>query len=489
MPRYPNPNHVPELASPDDPTASVADPELVTLQPPEALDHKQAANAEDGLPAPQRYWSAAAIWLALFLTVLDSSIANIALPTIAKDVGASPSSAIWVVNAYQIAMAVVLLPIAALGEIVTYRRVYQSGLALFIVASLGCALATDLTSLALARFAQGLGAAGVLGVNGALVRFTYPKSMLGRGVGYNAMVVALTGAMGPTVAALILSVASWQWLFAINVPLGLIAFVTATRCLPRTRRSGTRLDWVASAYSAITFLAIFMIGSDLAHGHASLRVAIETAIALGVGTLLVRHSRGQERPLLPLDLMHVPLLRLSYLTSSGAFGAQMMMMISLPFYLEAGLGFDHIKTGLLITLLPVAIGSAAPIGGRLVERIEAGLLCGIGLIVLAIGLLILAAAPTAHPLPVLIPGMIVAGFGFGFFQAPNNRTMLGHARPERSGAAAGMQAVARLAGTTGGAVMVAFLFRVFGPASISPLVTAACAALVASVVSFRRLSL
>src|SRR6478735_6374883 len=112
-----------DLASPDDPTASVGDPELVTLQAPGALDHVWSADATDGLPVPRRYWAAAAIWLAITLTVIDSSIANIALPTIARDVGASPSAAIWVVNAYQIAMAVVLLPIAALGEIFTYRRV------------------------------------------------------------------------------------------------------------------------------------------------------------------------------------------------------------------------------------------------------------------------------------------------------------------------------------------------------------------------------
>jgi len=474
-----------DTASDDD--MLVDDPEAAPLQDPADLEAERLASQPDGLPVPRRYWAAAAIWLALSMNVIDSSIANVALPTIARDVGATPAASIWVVNAYQVAMAMVLLPIAALGEIFTYRRIYMIGLALFVSASFACATATSLTSLALARFLQGLGAAGVLGVNGALVRFTYPKKLLGRGIGVNAMIIAVVQAAGPSVASAILAIATWQWLFAVNVPLGLLALIVGWRCLPRTVPSKTKLDLLASVYSAIAFLCLFLTGSDLAHGHASPRTAIEAAAAILFGILLVRRSRGQERPLLPLDLVRDPILKLSYLTSAAGFGGQVMLMISMPFYLHAAFGFGQVEIGLLITPLPVGIAIAAPISGWLVERFPAGLLCGIGQLILAGGMLVLAATPVSHAVPILIGGMFVSGLGFGLFQTPNNRAMLAHAPPDRSGAAAGMQAVVRLLGMTTGAILVAFIFRLVGPAHSLPLIVASGGAVLSAYFSVLRL--
>ena len=162
---------------------------------------------DDGLPLPQRYWAILTIALGLTLAVLDGAIANVALPTIARDLDASPASSIWVVNAYQLAVTISLLPLASLGDIYGYRRVYQYGLIVFTVASLGCALSDSLLTLTIARVVQGFGAAGIMSVNGALVRFIYPRRWLGRGVGINATIGSIASAVGPTVAAGILSVA------------------------------------------------------------------------------------------------------------------------------------------------------------------------------------------------------------------------------------------------------------------------------------------
>src|ERR1700689_3388021 len=133
----------------------------------------------DGLPTPRRYWAILAIGLALTLSVLDSAIANVALPTIANDLHAGAAASIWVVNAYQLAIVISLLPLAALGEIVGYRRVYQAGLVLFTLAPLACSLSRTMDELGLARILQGFGAAGLMSVNGALVRFIYPQAQLG----------------------------------------------------------------------------------------------------------------------------------------------------------------------------------------------------------------------------------------------------------------------------------------------------------------------
>ena len=154
----------------------------------------------DGLPLPQRYWAILTIALGIILAVVDGAIANVALPTIAKDLNASPAFSIWIVNGYQLAITISLLPLSSLGEIVGYRRIYLTGLALFTLASVFCALSHTLLLLTVARFVQGFGAAGVMSVNMALVRFIYPRDLLGRGIGINAMVVAVSAAVGPTIA-------------------------------------------------------------------------------------------------------------------------------------------------------------------------------------------------------------------------------------------------------------------------------------------------
>ena len=190
--------------------------------------------AEQGLPLPQRYWAILVVALGITLAVLDGAIANVALPTIARTLNATPADSIWVVNAYQLTITISLLPLASLGDRIGYRRIYMAGLALFTLASFGCALSGSLVALTITRVVQGFGAAGIMSVNTALVRMIYPPDQLGRGVSINATVVAISSVIGPTVASGVLAVAPWPWLFAINVPIGLAALAVGTRALPRT---------------------------------------------------------------------------------------------------------------------------------------------------------------------------------------------------------------------------------------------------------------
>src|SRR5580698_5280045 len=221
----------------------------------------QAATAPhaDGLPVPRRYWAIVAIALAITMSVLDSTIVNVALPSMAHDFGASDAASIWVINSYQVAILIALLPLASLGEIVGYRRISQWGLAIFTGASLACALAPTLGILSITRVVQGLGAAGIMRVNSALVRFTYPQRMLGRAIGINAFAVAVAAATGPTIASAILAVAQWRWLFAVNVPIGLFTIVVAWYAFPESQRSSRRLNRVAVVLQAGT-LALLLGG-------------------------------------------------------------------------------------------------------------------------------------------------------------------------------------------------------------------------------------
>ena len=429
----------------------------------------------------------AAIWLALAMAVLDSAIANVALPTIAHDLGASPASSIWVVNAYQVAIVMLLLPVASLGEILGYRRVYSVGLVLFTVASIVCSFADSLVSLAAARFVQGFGAAAIMGINGALVRFTYPTARLGRGIGLNALVVAISAAAGPSVAAVILGLGSWRWLFAINVPFGLASLVIGIAALPTPPRADRRFDWRSALLAALTFAALFAFAATLAHDAVSIGSVLALVVAVAAGFPLLRIARHDQAPLIPLDLIRVPVLRLSYAASILAFAAQMITLVALPFYLQARWGYDRVDAGFAITALPLGIAVAAPVAGRLVERVPAGLLGGIGLMILAIGCGAIAAIPPQTGAVALLAAIALGGIGFGLFQSPNNRTMMGAAPARRSGAAAGMLATSRLVGQTLGAVTTAAVFRAAGTISVVAFLIAATLALVAAGFSAGRL--
>src|SRR5690349_5152728 len=170
----------------------------------------------DGLSTPSRYWAMVAVLTAFVLVVLDIAIANLALPTIAETMAVTPSAAVWVVTSYQMAIVMFLLPAGAAGESFGFRRVFVLGVAVFVVASGLCALAPSLPWLVAARFIQGIGSAGVMAIGVGLLRFIYPKRLLGAALGWNAITIALTAAAGPSIGAAILSVASWPWLFAIN---------------------------------------------------------------------------------------------------------------------------------------------------------------------------------------------------------------------------------------------------------------------------------
>jgi DHA2 family multidrug resistance protein-like MFS transporter len=447
----------------------------------------QTEQHQDGLPVPRRYWSAAAIWLALAMAVLDGAIANVALPVIARELGASPAASVWVVNAYQLTITVLLLPLAALGDRIGYKCIYLPGLALFTLGSVGCALGGTLNLLVAARVFQGIGAACIMSMNAALVRATYPADRLGRGIGYNAMVLSMSAAIGPTLAALILSVASWQWLFLINLPIGIAALIVGRKALPEPQGHGRPFDWSSALLSA-AMMGLVVSGAEAFARESTALGFTMVGAGIAAGAALVRREWGEAAPLMPLDLLRIPIFTLSITTSIVSFAAQMLAYVAIPFLLQSVLGRSVFATGLLMTPWPIAVGIAAPVAGRLADRVPAGLLGGIGLSIFAAGLFFLSRLGV-HPTDFDIGWrMAMCGLGFGLFQSPNNRTIVSAAPKARSGAAGGMLATARLLGQTAGAVTVGVAFHVAG-VSISPrlMLVAALAALIAAGISLLRL--
>lgn len=416
------------------------------------------SSGRSGLETPRRYWAMLAVGLALTMSVIDATIANVALPTIADDMHAEPSFAIWIVNAYQMAIMLSLLPLAALGDIIGYSRVYLGGLVLFTIASLTCSLSDSLPMLVGARVLQGFGASGIMSVNMAVVRFIYPTSFLGRGIGLNAVIIAISAAVGPTIASAILSVATWPWLFAVNVPIGIVAVGIGSFALPASPHQRRPFDYISAALSALTF-GLLIVFIDTLGRRASLpTLAGEAGAMLIAGAFLVRRQMWVDSPMLPIDLLRIPIFGLSIGTSICSFVAQAIALVSLPFLLQDNLGYSAVGTGLLMTPWPLATSVLAPISGRLSDRYPAGLLGSAGLVLFGAGLAALAFVPAHAGIADVAWRMALAGAGFGLYQSPNNRTIIASAPRARSGGAAGMQGMARLLGQTVGAALAALFF-------------------------------
>ncbi|MBI0676556.1 MFS transporter [Citrobacter koseri] len=445
----------------------------------------------DGLPLPQRYGAILTIIIGISMAVLDGAIANVALPTIATDLQASAARSIWVVNAYQIAIVVSLLSLSFLGDMFGYRRIYKYGLVIFLFSSLFCALSDSLEMLTLARVAQGFGGAALMSVNTALIRLIYPQRHLGRGMGINSFIVAVSSAAGPTIAAAILSIASWKWLFLINIPLGIIALLLAMRFLPpnSARSAKPRFDLPSAVMNALTFGLLITALSGFAQGQPLTLIGAELAVMLIVGFFFIRRQLSLPVPLLPIDLLRIPLFSLSICTSICSFCAQMLAMVSLPFYLQTVLGRSEVETGLLLTPWPLATMVMAPLAGYLIERVHAGLLGASGLIIMATGLFALMLLPASPSDISIIWPMILCGAGFGLFQSPNNHTIITSAPRDRSGGASGMLGTARLLGQSTGAALVALMLNQFADNGTHiSLMTAGILATVAAIISGLRIT-
>lgn len=388
--------------------------------------------APDGLPLPQRYWAALVLRLALVISVLDSTMSNVALPAIAQDLGIDPAAVVWVAIAYNLTVVVSLLPLSAVAERIGFRRLFTIGISVFMLASVGSAMATSLWVLLSTRIIQGVGASMLMCLFGGLVRNIYPLKKLGMGISVNAMVVGLTAVIGPTAGAFILQIASWQWIFLVNVPICLLTYA-GIRLLPEIPRSDYRFDWIAAALSVPAFgLAIVGLESLVQDTLLAILCLLLSALA---GWALLYRSRTQVAPLVPLDLLRVLPIRYAVAASAFSFASQMSAFVALPFYFHGVLGYSYGDIGILLGAWSIGVAVMAPVAGFLSGRFSIAILCGIGASSMALGTAWLMVMPLATAFSWLFVAMLLSGVGFGFFQTPNNRALLAGVPRQRSGAA------------------------------------------------------
>jgi DHA2 family multidrug resistance protein-like MFS transporter len=281
----------------------------------------------------------------------------------------------------------------------------------------------------------------------------------------------------------------WPWLFAINLPFGVLAIAIGMKTLPRTPRAVHAFDFFGALLAA-GCLGLFILGvGSAAHRTSIGLVSIELAAAVLLGGFLIQRHADHPAPMLPIDLFRRPVFALSAATAVCAFAVQGLAFVSLPFYFEDILQRTQVETGLFMTPWPLVVAIMAPIGGRLSDRYPAGILGSLGLVLLAIGMVLLASLPASPSVANIVWRMVICGFGFGFFQTPNIRAIMSSAPPDRSGSASGIVATARLTGQTVGAALAALCFALSGrDGATLALALGAGFAAVGSVMSFLRLA-
>lgn len=413
---------------------------------------------DDGLPGPERRLAVLALVLGTLMAVVDTTMVNIALPSMAADLEVSAARVVWVTNLFQVVCAAFLLVFAALSELVSRRRLYAAGVALFTLAALGSALAPNLETLLLFRALQGLGAAATLSIGPSLYRSIFPSRLLGSALGLSALVVAGGYAAGPTLGGLVLSVAGWPWLFALHVPLGVCASWLAWRALPREAGRRDGFDG-RGALCSVAMLAGLFLGLDgVGHGAPAWQVLAWLALSLVSAVLFLRRQRRARHPLLPLSLFAERRFTLAVSASGLAFVGQGLAFVALSFLYQQEMGFTPLETAWMFTPWPLAIMVVGPLAGRLADRVNPSLLSSAGLVLLLLGLAALAGLDAAAGVGDSLWRTALCGVGFGLFQPPNNREMMASVPRERSAQASGVMSTTRTVGQSLGVALVgAFL--------------------------------
>ncbi|MDR5900649.1 MFS transporter [Halomonas icarae] len=413
---------------------------------------------DDGLPGPERRLAVLALILGTLMAVVDTTMVNIALPSIATGLEVSASRVVWVTNLFQVSSAAFLLVFAALSELLSRRRLYVAGVAVFTLAALGSALSTTLESLLVFRALQGLGAAATLSIGPSIYRQVFPTRLLGSALGLSAMVVAGGYAAGPAIGGALLSVADWPWLFALHLPLGAVAVVLAWRALPREAARPGGFDWQGALLSITMLGGLFVAMDGLGHGMAAWALAAWLGTSLVAALLFVRRQRRATHPLLPLVIFAERRFSLALAAQGSAFIGQGLAFVALSFLFQQQMGFSPLETAWLFTPWPLAIMLVGPLAGRLADRVNPSLLASLGLLLLMGGLSALAWLDAeAGVIEVLWP-MALCGMGFGLFQPPNNRELIGSVPLSRSANASGVMSTSRTVGQSLGVALVgAFL--------------------------------
>ncbi|MDM4763427.1 MFS transporter [Galbitalea sp. SE-J8] len=441
-----------------------------------SADQRAAGSSATPPPisATRRNVSMVAVLLAMLMANIDASILNVALPQLSRDVHADPADTVWVTTAFLLAVSCAIPAMSGLADQFGRKRMFVTGVPVFTLASVACALAPTLPVLVAARVAQAVGAAMIFAVAIPIYRRLFPPERLGTVLGLNAMIVALGTCAGPTVGGLILVDLDWRWLFLVNVPIGVVSTVLAAGFIPHLAPPRGDYD-LAGAVLAGATVASFLLGiHQLVDPGTAVVGAVLLAATIGLGALFVRVERRAVRPIIPLD-MFTGSFNLAVLTAFWSFFGQGVAFVALPFLFQTAYHADPLQSALLFTPWPLVIVFVAPLSGRLADRYSTAWLTVIGLVVFTAGLLVLALLGQHPPIYEVLLATALTGVGFAIFQSPNNRDMMSAAPMRYASSAASILNVNRTLAQSAGSGAVSMALVLTG-ASLGSIATQAHAA-------------
>ena len=397
--------------------------------------------------------------MATFMATLDSSIVNVALPKMAKVLGVTTSNIQLVATSYLIVISGTVLIFGRLGDLLGKTRMFQFGLALFTLGSLLCGLSGSFTSLIIARIIQAIGAAGTMANSQGIITEIFPANERGKALGLNGTAVALGSLVGPGLGGLIVGIVSWEYIFLINVPIGLFALYFAFKKLPKGHKTSKgKMDYVGSVLFILTIVPLFTAlneGVRLGFTHPFILSGLAIAIVSFISFLLI--ERKKENPLLQLQIFQNKLFSLSIFCGYITFVAIFCNNIILPFYLQNAMSYSPMQTGFILMIYPLILTIVAPVSGHLSDKIGSEILTFIGLVLVSVGLLLMATLNEASPLWILILFITFMSFGMGLFQSPNNSLIMSTVPRDKLGIAGSVNALVRNLGMVCGIVLATTL--------------------------------
>jgi EmrB/QacA subfamily drug resistance transporter len=420
----------------------------------------------------RKWWTLIAVSVATFMLLLDITVVNVALPSIRKDLGASFTDLQWVIDAYALTLAALVLTAGSLADRLGRRRVFAAGLAIFSGASLLCALAPDPTFLDAARALQGVGGAAMFAVSLALIaqEFTAGRER-GMAMGLYGATIGVAVAIGPLVGGALTDWLGWESIFYLNVPIGAAAIaVTYLKVRESRDPNATRVDWagVATFSSALFLLVLGLVrGNDEGWGSTLIVTLFAGTAALLAAFIAV--ERRVSEPMLPLGLFRRPAFTGVQIAAFAISSSIFALFLYLTLYLQSYLGLSPFEAGL--RYLPITLASffVAPIAGVLLSRVPARVMLGIGLAAVGVGLLLMAGIDAGSEWTTLLGGFLVAGAATGLLNPVIADVAVSVVPKEQSGMAAGINDTFRQVGVAVGIAVWGAIFVGRGADKVSQL--------------------
>lgn len=396
---------------------------------------------------------------ATFMSSLDGSIVNVALPKMSDALGVTSSKIQWVVTSYLIVISAVILIFGRLGDMFGKTTVFKIGLLLFTIGSFLCGITSSFSVLILARVVQAIGAAGTMANNQGIVTEIFPESERGKALGLIGTAVALGSIVGPGLGGFIVGSFHWKFIFLINVPIGVIALFYAFKLLPKSNRvSSGKIDIIGATLFIFTIIPLFIsLNEGINLGFTSPVILLGFASSLICFVTFIVLEKKVKSPLIQLDLFKNKLFSISIFCGFVSFVAIFCHNIILPFYLQDLMGFSPQKAGMILMAYPLILIVVAPLSGSLSDKIGSEILTFIGLVVGGIGLFLMSTLNDNSKVIIMIIAIGIMSIGMGIFQSPNNSLIMSTVPKNKLGIAGSINGLVRNVGMSTGIALATTL--------------------------------